>query len=210
MDELFHDKTLFGGENNDNAKPVEVIPEMLDFDFVNDRCDSINELKAILHSLQTGEHGKYPQLEQCVRAKLDKLTGKSHDTAPTPSIECSDTSKPNERESLLDWLGGITNHQTHDTTSEKPVNTIPPVRATTHTDLSNAVVTQKPTTIEKDMEANDTHANNTPTAEKKTSPSNSTKKTDTAIFRKEKLSTKVGHSLCFDHFPLPCISSHAL
>ena len=208
MDELFHDKTLFGRENNDNAKPVEVIPEMLDFDFVNDRCDSINELKAILHSLQTGEHGKYPQLEQCVRVKLDKLIlGKSHNTTPTSSTERSDTI-PNERESLLDWLGGITNHQTRDTTSEN--NPIPPVRATTNTDLSNAVVTPKPTTIEKDMEANDTHANNTPTAEKKTSPSNSTKKTDTAIFRKEKLSTKVGHSLCFDHFPLPCISSHAL
>ena len=192
MDELFHNKDLFGGDSshsNDAKQTVEVIPEMLDFDFVNERCHSIHELQAILHSLETGEFGKFSQLEQCVRAKLDTLLGKSNNTTPSkPTIERSGTI-PNERESLLDWLGEITNETSGDTTFS---NAIPPVRATTHTDLSNAIVVPKPSSSSHSEKKTDTHADDTPTAEKKASPSSSTKKTDTQIvFRKEKLSTKV-------------------
>ena len=50
MAELYDEETLL---SDSNAKPIEVVPEMLDYEFVA-TCESADELRAVLKALKSG------------------------------------------------------------------------------------------------------------------------------------------------------------
>ena len=51
---------------------VEVVPEMLDYGFI-EQCDDVSLLRAIYEKLLRGEYGKFPDLEQAAKKKLSAL-----------------------------------------------------------------------------------------------------------------------------------------
>ena len=176
MAELFNDASLFGsGSSSNNAKPIEVFAEMLDYDYVN-RCSSVDELKVILQTLKAGKFGKYPHLETSVKDKLDKLSN----TEQNKKVQVISSSAADEecevKEKIQDLLVGIDSSQV----SADKVNTtsLPPVRAVTNTNLANLEV--KPKVIVK--------KSNPPPPKTTTKKAASTSTTE--VFRKEKLSTK--------------------
>jgi len=175
MAELFNDSSLFG-IGSSNAKPTEVIPEMLDYDFVNS-CDSISidELKAILQTLKAGKFGKYPHLEMTVKDKVAKLSN----TEQKKKVQVISSSAANdeecgEKDSLQDWLVQCS----QGSADKVNTTTLPPVRAVTSTNLANAEV--KPKVIVK--------KSNPPPPKSATKKAASTATAE--VFRKEKLSTK--------------------
>jgi len=172
MAELFNDTSLIGnGSSSNNAKPIEVFAEMLDYDYVNS-CDSTHELKAILQTLKAGEFGKYPHLEMTVKDKLDKLSNAEKKKVQVISSSVADE-ECGEKDSLYDWLSNCSADKAADIN-----NDIPPVRAVTNANLSNVEV--KPKVILKKSIP--------PPTKSTTKKSSST--TANEIFRKEKLSTK--------------------
>ena len=50
MAELYDEETLL---SDSNTKPIEVVSEMLDYEFVAD-CELANELRAVLKALKSG------------------------------------------------------------------------------------------------------------------------------------------------------------
>jgi len=176
MAELFNDSSLFGSGSSSNNAPIEVIAEMLDYDFVNS-CSSIDELKAILQTLKAGKFGKYPHLEGTVKDKLAMLMPeqkKKVQVVPSSSSAAA-AEECEEKDSLNDWLtDGIDNRHS----PVKADTTLPPVRAVTNTNLANVEV--KPKVVVK--------KSNPPPPKSTIEKAAST--TTTEVFRKEKLSTK--------------------
>ena len=128
-------------------------------------------------SLNAGEYGRYPDLEQTVKAKLiemvpDKEQRKIRAIASEPSVDDANT----EREGLQDWVttcaatpgGSIEDTATKITTA--------PIRAVAHINLGSSNNVAVSTTTANDIQ---------PTS------SNCSSNKATEIFRKEKLSTKV-------------------
>lgn len=64
MADLLDDESIL--YSSDDVKPIEVLPEMLDYAFV-DTCESINELRAVMKALKSREWGSYPDLENHTR-----------------------------------------------------------------------------------------------------------------------------------------------
>lgn len=54
------------------GREVKVRVEMLDYAYVN-KCSNLNELRAILSTLESGKEGSYPQLEEHVRQRIFKV-----------------------------------------------------------------------------------------------------------------------------------------
>ena len=174
MAEFFDDDCLFGDAHK-NAKHVEVIPEMLDYEFIG-KCTSVDELRSVLAALKKGEYGRYPDLERATRTKLIDLLPKE-DKEKINDIDAKqlsdiDVDVDAQKESLIDWIGNMAGESSpRDVDSTQIHNAavdIAPVRAITQVDLDSK---------------------STPKVE-----DNSAKPNDSAvkpeIFRKEKLSTK--------------------
>ena len=172
MAELFNDSSLFGSGSN-NAKPIEVFAEMLDYDFVNS-CSSIDELKAILQTLKVGKFGKYPHLENTVKDKLSLLMPEQKRKVQVISSSAANDEECGEKDSLQDWLVQCS----QGSANKANTTTLPPVRAVTNTNLANLEV--KPKVIVK--------KSNPPPPKTATKKAASTATTE--VFRKEKLSTK--------------------
>jgi len=171
MAELFNDTSLFGSGSSSNNAPLEVIAEMLDYDYVN-RCSSVDELKAILQTLKAGKFGKYPHLEMTVMDKVAKLSNpEQKKKVQVISSSAANDEECGEKDSLQDWLVQCS----QGSADKVNTTTLPPVRAVTNTNLANLEV--KPKVIVK--------KSNPPP------PKSATKKAATTeVFRKEKLSTK--------------------
>ena len=164
--------------DEDNTKKlIEVVPEMLDYEFVAN-CDSPDELLAILKMLKSGEHGRYPNLEQTVRTKVGDLLSKEEQRkilAAKPSI----IESTREKESLHDWLCG--DHSLHKSGQQKSLVTRN-VRIVTQANLSKNETTPIEKCARQEVGADSKQ-----------------------FFRKEKLSTKVRrlsvpnifHNSCF-------------
>jgi tetratricopeptide (TPR) repeat protein len=92
---------------NQTSKKITVIPEMLDYSFVQD-CNDLDELRAIMVALISGEHGKYPHLEDTVRNKLESLLPEKE----LKKVEAMKSVPSNEdainiKEGLQGWLSDI-------------------------------------------------------------------------------------------------------
>jgi tetratricopeptide (TPR) repeat protein len=114
---------------NASNKALEVCAEMLDYSFVQG-CDDIDELRAILGSLQSGQHGRYPHLEETVRNKLvillpEKEQKKIANMKLQPSTNDADLAKTD----LSNWFGGLSVERC--TQSIDLVNSTCPVRSST-------------------------------------------------------------------------------
>ena len=176
MAELFNDSSLFGNGSS-NAKPTEVIAEMLDYDYIS-RCSSIEELKAILQCLETGKFGRYPHLENTVKDKLDKLSNtKQRKKVQVISSYAADE-ECDGKESIQNWLtNGIDSSQA---STDKADTTLPPVRTVTNTNLGNVEV--KPKVVVK--------KSNPPAPKSNSITKKAASTATTKVFRKEKLSTQ--------------------
>lgn len=100
-----------------NARPIEVLPEMLDYAFV-DTCESANELRAVLKALKSGEWGSYTDLENYTRKKLigvSSESGKKRICAIATKSSPSDAIE--ESECLHSWLD-------HLSSADDPSNSI--------------------------------------------------------------------------------------
>lgn len=124
-----------------NAKSVEVLPEMLDYAFV-DTCESANELLAVLKALKSGEWGSYTDLENYTRKKLigvSSESGKKRICAIATKSSPSDAIE--ESESLHGWLDHLSSKSCADDSSNsilakpKRKNEIP-VRDVKRTDIT--------------------------------------------------------------------------
>ena len=105
MADLLDDESIL--YSSDDVKPIEVLPEMLDYAFV-DTCESINELRAVMKALKSREWGSYPDLENHTRIKLmrllpdrDKKRISAVVAMPSPSTVST------ESENLRSWLDDI-------------------------------------------------------------------------------------------------------
>lgn len=110
-----------------NANLIEVVPEMLDYEFVAN-CESTDELRAVLNSLESGEHGKYPDLECAVKTKMGKLREqrKSRLAAADGDDEIF------ERDSLEEWLGSLAGVPNENSARGRSEGNQGPVRSVSH------------------------------------------------------------------------------
>ncbi|KAL7549809.1 hypothetical protein ACHAWF_013063 [Thalassiosira exigua] len=157
--ELYDDDFLLG---DSNSKVIEVVPEMLDYTFVEETSDA-DELRAVFRALKKGEYGRFPDLENTVKAKLVELLPEADKTkalAVTPTGP-SLTEANAQKERLADWLA----NNSLNTGLVDPTPSPIPVRAVTNTAFGNEIGGACPPPQQKKREKAD-------------------------IFRKEKLSTK--------------------
>ena len=177
-----------------SMRGVEVAPEMLDYDFV-EKCQDRDELQAVHRALVAGEHGRFPHLEKCVRDKLASLARPRDDGPSVPASSTTESQSLEEtdarhRNALGDWLDGLATTKrppqdggglpmTHDRADLPPVRTI-----------ARGVPSSK--------EASPTPEGDTAGADVLPGPSVGQKPSkgitgsgrSSAVFRKEKLSTK--------------------
>ena len=147
---------------------MEVLPEMMDYAFVQ-TCNNVDELKAIMASLISGEHGKYPHLEETVRNKLvSLLPEKERKKIVAMNSKPSDEDVNNEKCGLEGWLEKINVRE-----SQRGADTAAELLASTHPIRSTAKIIAPSAPITKHAKPGD--------------KSTATKK---KLTRKEKLSTK--------------------
>lgn len=111
MTEAFADESALVGmlAPSSASRRVEVTPEMLDYDFVQN-CHDRDELRAVHRALVAREHGCYPHLEECVRDRLASLP-RPRDDRPSvsepPSTQSQEQTDAHHRNALGDWLDGL-------------------------------------------------------------------------------------------------------
>jgi tetratricopeptide (TPR) repeat protein len=136
MADLLDDESIL--YSSDDLKPIEVLPEMLDYAFV-DTCESINELRAVMNALKSRKWGSYPDLENHTRIKLigllpdrDKKRITAIAAMPSPSTVSS------ESENLHNWIDHIVIASSKSGASnsfKQMKHSAVPVRGMKHSDL---------------------------------------------------------------------------
>ncbi|KAL7481324.1 hypothetical protein ACHAW6_007008 [Cyclotella cf. meneghiniana] len=124
----------FFSSSHSRSKAVEVCPEMLDYSFV-EGCNDVNELRAILSSLASGQHGRYPHLEETVRNKLvSLLPEKEKKKLATITAQLSVEDANNVKTDLGDWLNIVNNCTSleNNGSTKSSIKVSHPIRNTSH------------------------------------------------------------------------------
>ena len=152
---------------------VEVVPEMLDFVYI-EQCDDVSLLRAIYEKLLRGEYGKFPDLEHAAKKKLSALLPKKEKEPSTTMASQDEVDR--EKIALQNWVEAANENamSNADSTLERRKrnhqSSCPPVR---HPQLV------APRTNDKSQE--ERNASSTPISSDSTSKQ---------IFRKENMTNK--------------------
>lgn len=178
MAELFDEAALLLGGQDQDAKPIGILPDHLDYSYV-DRCKDIEEIRAIYNALVKGEHGRYPHLEETVKNKLVAMLPEKESkkiAAMSSTLSYADTKA--EKEGLLSWFSEI------ESSNPRGIDVVvQPTRSTCSIpvrNVSNHITTAANTLIEENHSMS--LVKDTRQPDTRTNP--------LAYARKEKLSTK--------------------